>query len=66
MNLASHFPVRKDLEPFPAVDRPPYIAGNSDTRGTNDRVDVSLFCDEDSVSRSQRAFNATMYMQGAA
>jgi hypothetical protein len=52
MNLASHFPVRKDLESLRAVNRTLYVAGDGHTSGTNDSVDVSLFGNEDAFSGS--------------
>jgi hypothetical protein len=66
MNIASHFPVRKDLESLRAVNRTPYTAGDGYTSGTNDSVDICLLCNEDDFSGSQRALNATMDVQGAA
>jgi len=66
MNVASYFPVRKNLESLGAVNRTPYVAGDGHTGGTNDSFDVSLFCNEDTVSGSQGAFDTTMHVKGAA
>ena len=66
MNVTSYFPVGKDLESLRAEDRTPHTAGDGHVGSADDGVDVSLLCNENGVSGSQRAFDATVNVQGAA
>jgi len=66
MNVTSYFPVRKDLKSLRAEDRTSHVAGDGHVGGADDSFDVSLLCNENAVSRSQRTFDATMNVQRAA